>query len=124
MSGRNINKEEFNNLQDLSDKIKFCLRYAVLAPSVHNTQPWKFKLTDNSCKFYKDPELRLAKADPKDRYLHIALGACIENFVLAGKAFGIFREVLYKSDEENLVAEVVCENGNINPAYEIFLDLI
>ena len=89
-NSRNINKADFDNLKTLREKIKFCLRYAVLAPSVHNTQPWFFKILGNVCEVYFDPKLRLAQADATGRNLYISLGKCLENFLIAAKYFGIY----------------------------------
>ena len=35
-----------------ADKLRFFLRYAVLAPSRHNTQPWRFEVRDNTVALY------------------------------------------------------------------------
>jgi len=37
-----INEQDFPRGEDSTEKLKFLIRYAILAPSSHNTQPWKF----------------------------------------------------------------------------------
>ena len=112
MTGRNINKEKFKELQNIRDKIQFCLEYAVLAPSTHNTQPWLFKITGNSCKVYYNPALKLPKADATNRNLYISLGKAIENLILAARYFGIYEDTVYRVDQEpNLAAEVLFEEN-------------
>ena len=37
---RTIDKGEFFKLKNPKEKKKFLLRYAILAPSTHNSQPW------------------------------------------------------------------------------------
>ena len=47
---------------------------AVRAPSVLNTQPWRFKLGDNAVEVLADPVRRLAEIDPDGRALSVACG--------------------------------------------------
>jgi hypothetical protein len=74
------------------DKIgRRLLEYAVLAPSIYNSQPWKFALgvSDGAIEIYPDEErARPLELDPGQRELYLALGACLENIVLAGPALG------------------------------------
>lgn len=124
MKQRAINPDDFGRLTTLPDKIKFCLQYAVLAPSVHNTQPWVFKITKNSCQLYFDPKLALPYADPTGRNLYLSLGKCLENLILAGKVFGILTEVKYVL-RDNFVAEVFFKNeATPNHSLAYLLDAI
>ncbi len=120
-SQRDIDKELFFKETTLEGKIKFLLRYAILAPSTHNSQPWRFKVSGNSCKLYFDPEYftRIKEADPTGRDLYISLGYCLEYLILAGTQFGIYRDVQIfpaespsgiQAGRENLVAEVFFED--------------
>ena len=114
-----IKKDNFPYNGFLTDKIKFVLGYAILAPSTHNSQPWLFKIENNSCKIYYDQNLLLPEADPKRRDLYISLGGMIENLVISANYFGIFKEIKYVLDN-NLIAEVFFqENGdkNLNIGY-------
>ncbi len=74
------------------DKIqRRLLEYAVLAPSIYNSQPWKFSLSasDGAIEVYPDEaRARPLELDPGQRELYLALGACLENIVLAGPALG------------------------------------
>ena len=38
--------EDFHKQSTEADKLKFLLNFAVLAPSSHNSQPWKFGIKD------------------------------------------------------------------------------
>ena len=40
---------------------------AVWAPSVHNTQPWRFAVRPGEISLYADPDRWLAVADPAGR---------------------------------------------------------
>jgi nitroreductase len=65
------------------------LSYAVLAPSSHNTQPWRFRVEEPSrIRLYADRTRALAVNDPRDRELTMSCGAALETLVLAAREFG------------------------------------
>lgn len=103
-----INREGFINLTDYTQRVKFLLRYAILAPSTHNCQPWLFKiLENNSCELYLDKKIKLKEADPNEKCAYISMGCCLENLVVAAKAFGVYKGDLHKINQKTgLVAEV------------------
>ena len=49
-----VNEEELPAKGESEDKLKFLLRYAILAPSSHNSQPWKFSVRGNEIRVYAD----------------------------------------------------------------------
>lgn len=61
------------------------LQAAVTAPSMHNTQPWRFhyREADQTIELYADPARTLPHADPQGRAVHIACGAALFNLRLA-----------------------------------------
>ena len=66
------------------------LRAATLSPSMHNTQPWRFRLSPASqtIELYADPSRTLRHADPSGRAVHIACGAALLNLRLAARVTG------------------------------------
>jgi nitroreductase len=58
---------------------------AIMAPSMHNTQPWRFRFepASQTISLYADPERMLRVADPAGRALHISCGAALLNLRLA-----------------------------------------
>ena len=61
---------------------------ASLAPSVHNTQPWKFVDTGAGLEMYAEPGRRLDYLDPTARQLHISCGAALEFASVSTRAAG------------------------------------
>jgi len=71
------------------------VRYASLAASSHNTQPWIFKLETNRIRILPDLSRRCPAVDPDDHHLYASLGCATENLLLAAKAAGLEGSVLY-----------------------------
>src|ERR687891_523520 len=64
----NVRENDFPKDGSLSEKMNFLLRYAILAPSGHNTQPWLFKIVgNNTIEIYADRSRALPLVDPDDR---------------------------------------------------------
>ncbi len=59
------------------------VRYATLAASSHNTQPWIFKLEPNQIQVLPDLSRRCPAVDPDDHHLYASLGCATENLLLA-----------------------------------------
>jgi nitroreductase len=62
------------------------IRYATLAPSGHNTQPWRFRVGADRIEILPDLERRTAAVDPDDHHLFVSLGCAIETLALAARA--------------------------------------
>ena len=83
------------------DRLQFLLRYAVLAPSSHNTQPWKFRVDGNRIDIFMDEERWLKVCDDDQRELHISVGCCLETLLVAAEHFGFGHQVEYLPDSAN-----------------------
>jgi hypothetical protein len=79
----------------IQTQLRFLLRYAILAPSTRNTQPWRFTVTGNVVELYADLDLQLPVADPEARELYLSLGCALENLLVAAEHFGFRHEVTY-----------------------------
>jgi hypothetical protein len=66
------------------------VRAAVAAPSIHNTQPWRFRLDPDTStiEVHAAPERALPHTDPDDRAVHVSAGAALFNLRVAVAAFG------------------------------------
>lgn len=65
------------------------IRYATLAASSHNTQPWKFRVERQSISILPDLARRCPAVDPDDHHLFVSLGCAAENLHLAAQASGL-----------------------------------
>jgi hypothetical protein len=65
------------------------VRYATLAASSHNTQPWKFKLAPGRIAILADLSRRCPAVDPDDHHLYASLGCATQNLLLAAQAAGL-----------------------------------
>jgi hypothetical protein len=78
-----------------AERARYLLRYAILAPSTKNTQPWKFAIAGDRIELLPDLTRWLRISDPDQRELHISLGCALENLIVAADHFGYGCEVTY-----------------------------
>jgi hypothetical protein len=65
------------------------LTAACRAPSLHNSQPWRFRVGPDVIELWADPERVLAAADPEGREQRMACGAALLTLRLALRGFGV-----------------------------------
>jgi hypothetical protein len=80
------------------------------APSLHNTQPWRFHATDDRTGIlvFADPSRAVPATDPTRRALHISVGAAVLNLQVAATALGMRTRLRLFPDpgQPDLVAEL------------------
>lgn len=69
-------------------EVRELVRLATLAPSSHNTQPWKFRIAPYRIDVLPDLARRCPIVDPDDAHLFKSLGCEVENLVHAAAAQG------------------------------------
>jgi iron-sulfur cluster repair protein YtfE (RIC family) len=83
------------------EQLAYLLRYAVQAPSSHNTQPWRFELSDDAVELYADRTRALPVVDHDDRELVISCGAALLTLRTAIRHHGFADEVELLPDESD-----------------------
>lgn len=64
------------------------LMLACRAPSVHNSQPWRWRVGERSIHLYAEPDLHLPQTDPEERDLIMSCGAALNHCEVAFAALG------------------------------------
>src|SRR6185436_18183656 len=90
-----IHEPDFYEIDSFHDRMAFLLRYAVLAPSPGNTQPWSFRINQDDVDVFADRSRGLTVVDPQERELLMSVGAAITNFRAAAAHFRFETTVLY-----------------------------
>lgn len=72
----------------LHPQLRECLLAAVAAPSVHNTQPWLFRLGEDCVDVLADRRRQLKVLDPSGREMFVSVGAAVFNLRVALRARG------------------------------------
>jgi hypothetical protein len=72
----------------VTDRFKAALRFALQAPSVHNTQPWRCRIRASELEIRADRTRALVVSDPDGRELLMSCGALIEHVTIALARFG------------------------------------
>lgn len=82
---------------------------AVRAPSLHNSQPWAFRLRDGAVEVYADRARFLPATDPTGWGARLACGAATFNLRLALAVSGLPTDVRWRPEREqpDLMARVV-----------------
>jgi len=86
-----------------------CVRSATTAPSLHNSQPWLFKMGDGSIDVYADRRRQLDVLDPVGRELLISVGAAVFTLRLALRGAGRLSDLhlFPDADDPDLAARVI-----------------
>ncbi|MCV7268290.1 Acg family FMN-binding oxidoreductase [Mycolicibacterium doricum] len=75
------------------ETVRAALSLAVRAPSIHNSQPWHWRVGHNTLQLYADHTLHLPHTDPGARELLISCGAALNHCVIASAALGWRAEI-------------------------------
>jgi hypothetical protein len=94
-----IDSGDFPHGASTSKKIKFMLRYATMAPSSHNSQPWRFRIRDNEVELYADKSRALPVVDPDCRQMIMGCGAALQHLRISMLHFGYLGTVAYFPDD-------------------------
>ncbi len=97
-----IDYKNFDIQKTVQDQLRFFIKFAVLAPSGHNSQPWKFNVNDNSIAILIDQARSLSKSDPFQRQLYLSLGCALKNILIAADYYGFEIAVDYQESNDQV----------------------
>jgi nitroreductase len=95
------------------DDLAWAIEHAVRAPSVDNTQPWRFGWDGETISLYADLRRGLVASDPQGRELVISCGAVLYTLRLALRQLGLSVTVarVPEEDDDRLLATVTVGPG-------------
>ena len=111
-----VPESDFPHNGTSEEKMSFLVHYAILAPSIYNTQPWRFNVSGDEILILADESRWLKVADSNKREMYNSLGGAIENLVIAADHFGYNSTISYfpesafsesdSSESDDVVARV------------------
>jgi hypothetical protein len=101
-----------------SSDLAMAVEHALRAPSVHNTQPWRWRFRAGGVDLYADRGRHLAATDPDGRDLLLSCGAALHHLRVALAAGGLAVAVERTPDPEDAdhLATVTITAGPPDPA--------
>ncbi|GAB3887560.1 NAD(P)H nitroreductase [Kibdelosporangium lantanae] len=92
--------------------VRSAIELAIRAPSVHNTQPWLWRVGDSSLHLYADWSRHLPATDPDGRDLVVSCGTALHHLRVALAALGwgtVVHRVPNPADPDHLAAVELVE---------------
>ena len=102
------------------------VEFACLAPSVHNTQPWRWSYDGEILTLSADDARRLVSSDPRGRNLTISCGAALHHLQFAAHALGYDASVSISPDvgPDESLAQVAVHRAPGRPVVTDDLELL
>ncbi|MGB3481452.1 MAG: NAD(P)H nitroreductase [Mycobacterium sp.] len=104
------------DLPDIPDEetIRAAIALAIRAPSIHNSQPWLWRIGATSVHLYADPSRHLPHTDPARRDLLLSCGIALQHLTVALAALGWQTHVHRLPDPaqpDHLASIEICGHG-------------
>ncbi|WP_050929669.1 Acg family FMN-binding oxidoreductase [Aestuariivita boseongensis] len=99
MDGYRDEVERQRRLLGSDPDLRELVRMATLAPNGHNTQPWTFRLAEDSLNILPDFTRRTQVVDPDDHHIYVSLGCAAENLATAAAAHGRAADITIRTDQ-------------------------
>lgn len=119
---RQIYKSTFPYSGCKEQQLRFLLKYAILAPSHYNTQPWTFRIDPEGIDVLQNISRGASFVDPHLRELTISCGAAIRMVEVAARYFLNMPSVLFPTNNQgNHLARMELSNSYEPSAEDILL---
>ncbi|MCW2797958.1 hypothetical protein [Nocardioides sp.] len=105
------------------DVVRRIVELACRAPSVHNTQPWRWRIDGLTLELRADRDRQLPVADPTGRNLVISCGTALHHARVAARAEGFATSVRRLPDPRDSDVLAVIELGDGHPTPDTLADL-
>jgi hypothetical protein len=104
-----IDRGNFPFTGTVEERLSGLIGYAVQAPSIVNSQPWKFVIRDGGIDVYADKTRQLLVADPDGREMTISVGSAIYLLKLAMRCHLMEPDLRYlpENGRPDLLARIV-----------------
>lgn len=110
----NIDDKEYPARGAFEDKARFLLKYAILAPSGHNSQPWKFEISKNKIVILPDYGRGRSVVDSEHLELFISIGVVSKILAISASRFGMsFRRRIVKERVEMIFDDEITDKKNL-----------
>lgn len=107
-----VDPRAFDEHWSLRDQILFLIRFAVLAPSSHNSQPWRFQINGSTLRLEAEKTRILPMSDGQHRQLFVSLGCALKNCLIAADYAGLSATVVYGGTGLDTYVEITFEQKN------------
>ena len=110
----------------LSPDMEQILSLAGRAPSIHNSQPWLWRVHGERVYLFGDPTRRLEATDPEGRNLVLSCGAALHHLQVVADALGRTARVRRMPDPGNPwhLATVTISSSPVGPGTDLTLDTV
>lgn len=110
-----------SNPSHVPEDFRELVRYATLAASSHNTQPWRFEISPDTIAILPDFTRRCTAVDPDDHHLFASLGCAAENLLIAGNAAGLKGSACFDAKTSGLIITFEPTTPNRSPLFDAIL---
>lgn len=98
-----IDINEFSDKWSNKQKLLFFARFAILAPSGHNTQPWKISPKNDMLYIKQNPQRELTVSGKAAAEPYVSLGSFLETLRHAALGFGYNLVINYDFKSQNII---------------------
>jgi nitroreductase len=110
-----LREADYEALGSRDQKLEHLVRYAILAPSNRNSQPWRFTVGRDQITLHAELSRWQRISDSHQRELYISLGCALENLLIALEHFGFGHYVTLcpGAEDDSIAAQIAILDKSI-----------